>query len=119
MQFQLLNGAIEVTDATGRLVWRGKPLQHRVKSVIPLAGEDICIVLLDPDVQLRSHFENVVCVDPHGGVVWRASLPTSGNDDCYLALAYEGGALVANSWSGFRVRIDPRGGRILDAVFTK
>lgn len=119
MQFRLVGDAIEVASTLGQVVWRGRPLGYPVKVLIPLPGQDGCIVLCDPDSKLGGHFENVLRIAGDGSVLWRAPLPSSASDDCYTALRYDSDALVAYSWSGHRVCIDPKSGRILGSTFTK
>lgn len=119
MNFRLVGDEIEISGASGQQIWRGRPLGYPVKSVIPLVAEDGCIVLCDPDAQLGGYFENVLRIACDGSVLWRAPMPSSRNDDCYTAIGYDADALVANSWSGYRVRIDPNSGRLLESSLTK
>jgi hypothetical protein len=119
MRYRLIGTDIEIANASGQVTWRGRPLGYPVKKVIPLFTEDGCIVLCDPDAQMGGQFENVLRIAADGSLSWRAPLPSSANDDCYTDIGYESDALVANSWSGYRVRIHPSSGRIVDASFAK
>jgi hypothetical protein len=62
---------------------------------------------------------NLVCVDDGGSVVWRAELPVHSGDDIYVDADVRSGALIAISWSGYRVTINPFSGEITSRLFTK
>jgi hypothetical protein len=51
--------------------------------------------------------------------VWVADLPDATGNDAYVAVKFEGGRLVAHSWSCYRVEIDIETGKILSKIFTK
>lgn len=55
-----------------------------------------------------------------GALVWIADLPKADSSDCYVSidLTVEG-AVLANTWNGYRVTIDGETGKVLGQVFTK
>jgi hypothetical protein len=56
---------------------------------------------------------------PDGTVAWRA-LPPNGNDDAWVAVSLPSDDTVtANSWSGWRVKLDVRTGTEIIRQFTK
>jgi hypothetical protein len=61
---------------------------------------------------------NLVRVDPEGNIVWRASPPT-GVSDCFTRMQWDGQTLSANTWSCYRVGIDPENGAVTVLQFTK
>ncbi|NKN36779.1 hypothetical protein HFC70_10470 [Agrobacterium sp. a22-2] len=84
---------------------------------ISLDGGRKRLILFDPDEVLDGRYENLVCVDSAGAVVWRAELP--GAPDVFLSLYVEHGEIHAHTWSGYEVVINPENGRIMRADFTK
>jgi hypothetical protein len=64
--------------------------------------------------------ENLGRMRADGAVVWKAVPPDPNAGDSWVAVEWvpdEG--LVANSWSCWRVRIDPATGESIDKEFTK
>lgn len=58
--------------------------------------------------------------DDAGSVLWRAQLPAGGATDSFTQFSVMGtGELVAWTWSGMRVTIDPVSGRLRGSRFTK
>lgn len=51
--------------------------------------------------------ENVACLEPDGSVRWRASLPEGLVGDCFNGLEVDGVGVLASTWSGLRMRLDP------------
>lgn len=86
-----------------------------IKHAIPVGGE--CILLLDPDGSKQTVFRNLLRVDRDGNPKWIAELP--GAPDAFMDIRLEEGRLVAGTWSGFNVQIDPHSGRQLAQVFVK
>jgi hypothetical protein len=68
-------------------------------------------------------FQNLVRISPSGEIVWRAELPhdpdLTDGFDAYVYVAWHEGRLTANSFSCFRVELDPATGLIVSAEFTK
>lgn len=117
-KFILASGILVVHSSDNRLIWKGMPDNCTVKQIIQMPGRKTCIVLLDPD-QKNGIFQNLVAVDVNGCILWKAELPDSTGGDVYLDVNFQGDLLVAHSWSGFKVVIDPESGRILSKEFTK
>jgi len=63
--------------------------------------------------------ENLVCFEPDGSVRWKAKLPTSEPNDCFVGVALEGELIRANSMSCYAVWLDPRTGEAVRTQFTK
>jgi outer membrane protein assembly factor BamB len=108
-----------VETRTGRVRWHGKPLGRPVEEVEGIPGAPRAVVLLDYMAGPPGPAENLVCVDCDGQVAWRARLPTDSSTDAYVSFELVGGQLVAHSWSGHRVVIDPATGDVRDSKFTK
>ena len=62
---------------------------------------------------------NLVCVELDGNVRWVAELPTTDTADCFTGVKRDGVLLLANTWSGYAVWIDPVTGKTLRCQFTK
>jgi hypothetical protein len=80
-----------------------------IKSAIPLDNGARCILLLDPDASSASVFENLVCIDRGGDLIWRARLPTG--PDVFVAVAQASEGIVATTWSGLSILLDVDSGR--------
>lgn len=84
---------------------------------MPVPGSTDTIVLLDY-MDGPSVFANLVRVTSDGAEVWRATPPQPGSDAWTFA-RIEGHEVVANSWSGYEVRLDIVSGRERSRTFTK
>ena len=62
---------------------------------------------------------NLMRVDPEAGVLWKATPPMTGMQDCFTAIQWDGRTLSANTWSCHRVRIDLKNGSVTVLAFTK
>src|SRR5215510_6846374 len=63
---------------------------------------------------------NLVRVDRRGSVVWRADTPDASAGDSWVSVDDAGeGRLMATSWSGWRVRLNPETGEIAARQFVK
>lgn len=102
----------------GRILWQGQPGGWPVWKGLAVPGSNDCLVLLEYWAQKQHGFENLLRIHPDGAIAWRAALPDP-TDDAYVGMAWEDGVLVAGSWSGYKVTIDPSTGRILTRTFVK
>lgn len=110
--FKLSCGALEITDEAGAVVWQGRPDGLIVKHIAGLRDHTAAIVLLDAD-DLDERRRNLVLVDVTGRTAWRAELPSEDEVDRYVAVSVKRSAVVARSWSRYRVQLDSKSGRIL------
>jgi hypothetical protein len=117
MTYSLDAGTIVIRDGV-REVWRGRPDGLPVEAVSLIEGTSDAIVLLDY-MSGPKNFANLLRIDWHGTVRWRAEPPDPSGPDSYVELRWEGGELVANSWSGYRVHVDLNTGRATGRQFTK
>ncbi len=120
-KYTITNGFLRILEApTNRVIWQGRPDSHTVKKVFELADTNTGIILLyRSQVSKSRSFQNLIAVDCHGNVVWRAELPDSSGVDTYVSASLIDDCLIANSWSCFRVTIDKRTGLILSRISTK
>lgn len=86
---------------------------------VDLVDDAGSIVLYDWAAEAAKDGRNLVRVDPMGNVVWRASPPTTGMQDCFVRMQRDGQALTANTWSGYRVSVDLQSGDGAVLEFTK
>ena len=81
------------------------------------------IVLVSPDLgDPNKPFPNLVRRTQEDKVVWTAELPTplgGERPDAYVSVRWENSKLLANSFYGHRVAIDPDSGKITAQEFTK
>jgi hypothetical protein len=77
------------------------------------------IALLDPPVG-GGRVRNLVRITSAAEVVWRGELPQAGSTDAFVSLDTDiDGVVLASTWTGCRVRIDPATGGLLSQEFTK
>jgi hypothetical protein len=83
---------------------------HSPSEVVEVGG--VFVVRLDV-LAKAVYSENIFGVAPDGRILWRIQ-PFShrSEDDPYVGLAVDGARVFANTWSSFRVEIDPQSGRI-------
>ena len=110
---------LEHLDSAGKVTWSQRIDGRDADTVLPVHGSDDGIVLLRRDPSGYEPLQNLVRVAGDGSVRWRAELPPDEGADAFVAVEWEGDRLVANTWSCYRVQLDPNTGRILDQVFTK
>ncbi len=117
LKYSSKGGELIIEDeATSSIVWRGKPEGYSVAKVIPI--EDECIVLLDP-LSGPNRFKNLIRCRSDGSTVWIAELPDATGPDTFTSVDLTDSRLEASAWSGFKVSIDSKTGRIVAAEFTK
>src|SRR5581483_6558759 len=113
------DGDLVITNTVnGGVVWKGRPSGYRVWKVLTIPGSDDCLVLLEYWAERQHGFQNLLRVRADGSIRWRAELPDP-TDDAYVGFEWDGRDLVAGSWSGFRVVLDPATGHIVSAIFVK
>ena len=100
----------------GSLSWSPDYDGAPVRDAIPL-GTDRCVIRLDPDSSSEQIFRNIICTDRIGNTIWRAELPR--NPDAFIDMILNEGTVLARTWSGYAVRIDPTTGRIISHDFVK
>jgi len=89
----------------------------KVNGALPIDNGSECVILLDPDASKEQTFDNLLRVGRDGNVVWKAELPQ--DHDAYVSFHRTPEGLVANSWSGYRVRLDLATGKIIEKQFVK
>ena len=117
-RFRVHDGALEITDDGGRVVWHGRPDELAVEDSRALEDGSGAILLLDSD-HVSARRQNLVRVDSRGAIVWRADLPGDEVADAYLEMELEPQHVKATSWSGYRVAVDPSTGRVVKREFVK
>jgi hypothetical protein len=89
------------------------PIREQV--VLP----DGCKALLyDMPIHGAGVVSNLACETPDGSVVWTASPGDAGPDE-FVSMRFDGNTLVANTWSGFALWLNPATGQELRREFTK
>jgi len=77
------------------------------------------IVLYDWMSEEVKDGQNLLRIDPEGGVLWRAKPPTTGMQDCFVQVRWDGQKLTANTWSCYRVNVNLQDGGVTVLEFTK
>jgi len=95
------------------------PINLPVSRSIALPDGTGRILLFDTPAGYKCRYENLVCVDHSGGLIWTAQLPNDTLPDCFASARMDGPLILANTWSCFAVTIDPKTGKTLSSVFTK
>jgi hypothetical protein len=72
IMFSALKLGITIQRDDGSIICSGTFEGASIKSAIPLADGARCILLLDPDASSASAFENLMCIDRAGDLIWRA-----------------------------------------------
>ena len=111
---------VVVDGETGSHIWAGCPDEMAVELAIPMIQHADAVVLLDyMDCPSGTPCRNLVRINPHGSVIWRAPTPTENPNDAYVDVELLPDGIVASSWSGYSVVIDPKDGRVIKSQFAK
>ncbi len=84
-------------------------VRERVARKLPVPGTPDRVVLLSWSASREPLNQNVMRVDRHGNVAWRASLPGKAKSDCFVRLAADDDHFLATTYSGWVVRLDAEG----------
>ena len=118
--FTISNREVLVTDlSNGQTVWSGRPLGSDVVDLIQLDEAPRAVVLVESYGSPPDDRSNLVAIDLHGRLVWRAVLPTNSSTDCFTSVEVVDGQVSAFSWSSHRVVIDADSGSTISDEFTK
>lgn len=118
MKYTVVDGDILITDASGHVVWKGKPDGVRACQVLAVPGSDDAIVLLDYMAK-PENFANLLRLRADGSVRWRAAAPERTAPDSFVDMSALPGLVMAHSWSGYLVTLDIATGEIGGEAFTK
>jgi len=118
-----------VRDPTTRRTYRdrtGLATSHSIPALAPHAETEISLANGDRIVLWRHKVggpkadDNLVRLRADGSVAWVAEPPEASASDFWVAIEWvPDQGLVANSWSCWRVHIDPDTGKVIDKEFTK
>jgi len=86
---------------------------------VDLADQAGSIVLYDWMAEEVKDGRNLMRIDVEGNILWKASPPTNNMQDCFTRIRWDGRALSANTWSCYRVAVDPDSGEVTVLEFTK
>ncbi len=111
-------GAVEAMRPDGSIAWRWQPAAMRVLGLLPVPEGGEAIVLAEPVASLPKGVPNLFRCRPDGGLAWTAEVLTSG-DGTYVAARWSGDELLANTWDGRSVAINPATGRVESVSFVK
>jgi outer membrane protein assembly factor BamB len=100
----------------GAISWSSSYRGMKVVAALPIDGERY-LILLDTAASKQEVFENLLCVERSGNVVWKAELPDQ--PDAFVKFEMVVDGLRAWTWSGWMLRLDPATGKILERQFVK
>lgn len=106
-----------VRESDGRYRCVGSLNGQPIVAAAPTSDGNFAIVLIDPGAEKSSKFENLLCLDRNGNVVWRAGLPAA--PDSFLSFSILSDSVEGVTWSGFKVLLDLVSGQELKRDFVK
>lgn len=106
---------VQISDRTIEVDGRRLRLDYPVKDAF--CEGDRILVLFEPDAASKT-FPNLVCFDLEDARIWEAELPDPRRQDVYYRVS-SWRPLVVNSFSSYKVEIDPASGRIVGKEFVK
>ena len=83
---------------------------------LPLDSGDKCVFLLMANKK-RIKFDNLVCVNKSGEILWQSNILSA--VDFFVSIELNFDIIIANSWYGYRVLIDKDYGREISRIFVK
>src|SRR3954468_4358644 len=104
-------------DADASIRWQGDYRGMKVIAALPIDDDSKCLILLDTVASKEPTFENLLCVERDGNVAWKAELPQS--HDAFVSFENTAEGLIANTWSGYRVRLNSATGKLIERHFVK
>jgi hypothetical protein len=107
-----------VNQGNGEVAYTGKVLDQPIETILPVAGSNDAIILVDYYGGPR-RFKNLLRINPRGQPVWIADLPVPSESDRYVQVQWDENGLTANSWAGYWVKLDPDSGEITNVEFVK
>jgi hypothetical protein len=112
---------VALLDANGHIVWSWRPPSGSVAQVLRLPDSEDVIArverLTSTDIG-PTNAATLYRLRPDRSVAWTAATPEDGHDS-YVDVRWNRSELVANSWSGWFVVLDPSTGAILRREFAK
>lgn len=119
LSFSVQDGVLTISPSDGSHVWEGLPDGMPVHDLRAAPDGRSAFVLLETPAG-AGRVRNLVRITAHAKIVWRGELPEVDPTDAFVSLATDAdGAVLASTWSGYRVRLDPDTGCLLGQVFTK
>jgi hypothetical protein len=97
-----------------------KPLSTEFKEIEILLNGKILVIEGYYSFKYENH-SNLYCLNRNLEIDWYLPFPDDGPNefDYYVAFSSQDDKIFANSWGGFRVKIDTQNGTIIETIFTK
>jgi outer membrane protein assembly factor BamB len=120
MSFRLNGVAVEYCAENADSGWSRVVGGIPTTKVEPLPGSDSAVVLWDFMHDTDRSFDNLVCIDVRGNVVWTARTPAHQVADAFVSFDIEpDGTLLAHTWSGYLLHINADTGQTISSEFAK
>ncbi len=117
--FSIEDGALTISSGDTDGAWTGFPDGMSVLELHLDSDGSSAFVLLDAPIG-GGRVSNLVRISSAAEIMWRGELPEAEPTDAFVSLQIDvDGAVLASTWSGYRVRLDPASGQLLSEVFTK
>lgn len=100
----------------GAISWNGSYRGMKVTAALPINAAK-CLILLDRMASKQEVFENLLCVERGGNVVWKAELPDQ--PDSFVEFEMTADGLRAWTWSCWMLKLDLGTGKIIEREFVK
>lgn len=108
------------------IIWKGKPKNLDVISILPINNSNDCIVLLDVFQADCHKVKNLLRCNQKGKIIWETgNLNTElfgikrTNHEIYTSIEIKGDLLFCVSISGFEDQLDIKTGYVVNSVFVK
>lgn len=111
------HGIVVTQNMDGSYSWTGSYGGTPIIGAIPSEKGQNCVVLLDPGAGDRLVFENLLCIDCDGTIIWAAKLPSM--PDCFVGMDRKPNGILANTFSGFLILMDSETGAELESKYVK
>jgi len=116
MEIRIIDGIVSAT-LDGELAWRWVPPEGHAVRLLVLEGGDVLVVV--EVITYKKSKPSLFRLTQDGRLVWAAEMRDRDDGTYVSAEVSADGGLFANTWSGWRVRLDPATGKIVDQVFVK
>jgi hypothetical protein len=114
--FSILGQFTVFRSEDGAITWSGSYRTMKISAAF-LIDDERCIILLDPGASKQEVFENLLCLESSGSMVWKAELPDQ--PDVFVKFEIAADGLQAWTWSGWVLRLELTTGKILERHFVK
>jgi len=118
MKYSIAAGELVISLDSDEIIFRGMVDGCPVSAVQLIPASDDCVVLLDYSARPTQYFENLLRLTSVCKIVWRAKYPAD-EHDFYVCVGWSDNELVAHTWNGYKVLLNPETGMTISSTFVK